>query len=84
MAEPKGTQTWTVDASAMGGKGMFWRTHCGNDKMLTRPSDAKPGFVANGERFRGVEVRRHVGAAARPTASRSAQPRVSRAAQRSA
>lgn len=55
MAEPKGTQTWTVDASAMGGKGMFWRTHCGNDKMLTRPSDGKPGFVANGERFRGVE-----------------------------
>ena len=55
MAEPKGTQTWTVDASAMGAKGLFWRTHCGNDKMLTRPSDGKPGFVSNGERFRGVE-----------------------------
>ena len=55
MAEPKGTQTWTVDASAMGAKGMFWRTHCGDDKFLTRPSDGKPGFVSNGERFRGVE-----------------------------
>jgi hypothetical protein len=53
--EPKGTATWLVDASAMGQKGMHWRTHLGNEKFITRPGDAKAGFAANGETFRGNE-----------------------------
>jgi hypothetical protein len=55
MAEPQDTRTWTVDASAMGQKGMHWRTHLGNDKWITRAGDAKAGFAANGETFRGCE-----------------------------
>ena len=57
MAEPAGTDWWLVDASAMGQKGLHWRTHLGkDDKFITRPGDGDAnGFAVNGERFRGVE-----------------------------
>jgi hypothetical protein len=55
MAEPKGTTTWLVDASACGQKGLHWRTHLSGDKFITRPSDAKAGYAPNGESFRGAE-----------------------------
>jgi|APGre2960657444_1045066.scaffolds.fasta_scaffold00281_4 hypothetical protein len=48
------SQTWLVDASACGQKGLLWRTHLGGDKFVTRNGDG-PGFVANGTRFQGVE-----------------------------
>ena len=50
------TKTWTVDASAMGAKGMLWRTHVGSGQFLTRPGDDdNGGFARNGSQFEGVE-----------------------------
>lgn len=50
--EPSGTQTYTVDASACGAKGLVWRTHTGGGKFVAAPA---PGFVPNGFQLRGVE-----------------------------
>jgi len=56
--EPVGTQLYTVDASACGAKGLFWRTHLGGGKFVMQGASA-PGFAPNGFQFRGLEEYKH-------------------------